>query len=256
MISLRLSSNLRRLLLLLMAVPGVTLGNSCVDCHSNPDFYVQERLLHTYYQDWLKSPHREAGMTCDFCHAGDPDAPAKEAAHQSILKVTDPGSRLFYKTLPQTCGSCHEDKLEQFKQSKHFQALMSNRSAPSCTTCHSAMRPRPNYRDIVSQSCRTCHFDENPQQLPLVADQADMFLHRLSIAKVYLDWMTVFYREQGWPADTEQIMRDITQKYNAAVSRVHRFDLGSMDESSAEILEELEVMFKKAWDDRPTANRQ
>jgi len=233
-------------------VSAIAYGNSCIDCHSDPDFYVQDRKLHTYYQDWLTSPHKSAGLTCDFCHGGNPETADKEAAHQSRLKITDPESRLHYKNLPETCGSCHSDKLEQFKQSKHFKALMNDETAPSCTTCHSAMRPRPNYRDIVKQSCRTCHFEQNPQHLPLVADRADEFLHRLSIAKVYLAWVTVFYEEQGWPGTTQQDVKSISGKYDEAVTRVHRFDLIAMDESSAEILTILEEMFKKAWDERPT----
>ncbi len=232
---------------------GAASGNDCINCHSNPDFYVQDRKLHTYYQDWITSPHKAAGLTCDFCHGGDPAATDKETAHQSILKITDPASKLHYKKLPETCGFCHSDKFAQFKQSKHFKALMHEISAPSCTTCHSAMRPRPHYRDIVKQSCRTCHFDENPRNLPLVADRADEFLHRLSIAKVYLAWTTVFYEEQGWPFNSQQEIEGINRKYDEAVTRVHRFDLVMMDESSAEILAELEEMFKKAWDKRPTA---
>lgn len=227
-------------------------SNGCIQCHSDPNFYVQDRKLHVYYQEWLKSPHQEAGLTCDFCHGGEPGVNEKEAAHRTILKITDPQSRLFYKNLPETCGSCHADKLAQFKLSKHFLALMEDKTAPSCTTCHSAMRPRPNYRDIVKQSCRTCHFDDNPQGLPLVADRADEFLHRLSIGKVYLAWLTVYYEEQDWPCKTQQEVEAITEKYNAAVTRVHRFDLATMDGSSAEILAELEEMFKAAWDERPT----
>jgi formate-dependent nitrite reductase cytochrome c552 subunit len=232
---------------------GTASGNGCINCHSNPDFYVQDRKLYTYYQDYITSPHKAAGLTCDFCHGGDPAAAGKDIAHQSILKITDPASKLYYRNLPETCGSCHSDKLAQFKQSKHFNALMHEESAPSCTTCHSAMRPRPHYRDIVKQSCRTCHFGENPRNLPLVADRADEFLHRLSIAKVYLAWTSVFYKEQGWPLNSQQEIDDISRKYDEAVTRVHRFDLVTMDESSAEILAELEAAFKKAWDDRPTA---
>lgn len=232
---------------------GVASGNGCIDCHSNPDFYVQERILYTYYQDYISSPHKAAGLTCDFCHGGDPAAIDQQTAHQSILKITDSASKLYYKNLPETCGLCHADKLAQFKQSKHFNALMHDETAPSCTTCHSAMRPRPHYRDIVKQSCRTCHFDQNPRNLPLVADRADEFLHRLSIAKVYLAWTAVFYKEQGWPLNTQQEIEDVSRKYDEAVTRVHRFDLVTMDESSAEILAELEEAFKKAWDERPIA---
>jgi len=78
-------------------------------------------------------------------------------------------------------------------------------------------------------------------------------LHRLSIAKVYLAWTTVFYEEQGWPFNSQQEIEGINRKYDEAVTRVHRFDLVMMDESSAEILAELEEMFKKAWDKRPRA---
>ncbi|NIM70643.1 MAG: hypothetical protein GTN86_08465 [Xanthomonadales bacterium] len=235
-----------------MSLAGAWAANSCIDCHSDPNYFVQDRKLHDYYQDWIKSPHKEAGLTCDFCHSGDPAAAGKEAAHNTILKVTDPESRLFFKNLPETCGSCHPDKLAQFKLSKHFKALMEDRTAPSCTTCHSAMRPRPDYRDIVKQSCHTCHFDDNPQALPLVADRADEFLHRLNIGKVYLAWVTMYYEEQSWPGETREEVGAITSKYNDAVARVHRFDLATMDESSAEILAELEGMFKTAWDERPT----
>jgi formate-dependent nitrite reductase cytochrome c552 subunit len=229
-------------------------GNGCIDCHSNPDYYVQDRKLYTYYQDYIASPHKAAGLTCDFCHGGDPVATNMETAHKTILRITDPASKLYYRNLPDTCGFCHSDKLAQFKQSKHFDALMHERSAPSCTTCHSAMRPRPHYRDIVKQSCVTCHFDQNPRNLPLIAERADEFLHRLSIAKAYLDWMTGFYDEQGWPLNSQQEIADISRKYDESVARVHRFDLVAMDESSAEILNQLEAAFRKAWDEKPKAD--
>jgi hypothetical protein len=227
-------------------------GNGCIECHSNSDFYVQERKLHTYYQDWLSSPHREAGLTCDFCHGGDVTAVDRDSAHQSILKLSDPESRLYYKNLPTTCGSCHSEKLAAFEQSKHYRALMEDRTAPSCTTCHRAMHPKPHYRDIIAQSCRACHFPENPEQLPQVADRADEYLHRLSIAKVYMSWVANFYEKQGWPYNTREEIELVKSNYQAAVTRVHRFDLETLDENSAEILAELEEMFKQAWDEKPT----
>ena len=100
---------------------------------------------------------------------------------------------------------------------------------------------------------RLQHHVGRPIPLPLVADRADEFLHRLSIGKVYLAWMTVFYEEQGWPGKTQQEVRALSSKYDEAVTRVHRFNLATMDQSSAEILAELEEMFKRAWDERPTS---
>jgi hypothetical protein len=154
--------------------------------------------------------------------------------------------------LPTTCGTCHSEKLAAFEQSKHYKALMDGRAAPSCTTCHRAMHPKPHYRDIVEQSCRACHFPENPEHLPQVADRADEYLHRLSIAKVYMSWLTGFYEKQGWPGNTQKEIGLIRIKHQAAVTKVHRFDLETIDVSSAEILAEVERIFKHAWDEKPS----
>lgn len=238
------------LLFAVIALPVVVYSNGCEDCHSDPDFYVQSRKIHTYYQNWIKSPHKEAGLSCNYCHGGDASTADKQTAHKDILHVTDPKSRLYFKNLPETCGNCHADKLKQFKQSKHYKALMADTVAPSCTTCHSAMNARPNYRDILEKSCRTCHNEENAPSIPLVADRAGEYLHRLSIARVYLGWTKVYYESQGWPLNTKQEVGNIAGKYDEAVTRVHSFDLIKMDESSNEILVTLEAMFKEAWNEK------
>jgi formate-dependent nitrite reductase cytochrome c552 subunit len=238
------------LIFLVLGVPLPAQGNGCIDCHSDSDFYVQDRKIYNYYQDFINSPHSDAGLTCDFCHGGDANAANMESAHEAISPITDPKSKLYYKNLPETCGTCHADKLTQFKQSKHYKALMSDSLAPSCTTCHSAMNPRPDYRAIIDNSCRTCHKQANAPRIPLVADKADEFLYRLGIAKVYLGWTTNYYESMEWPGDSQQLIRDISHDYDRAVTRVHSFDLGKMDKSSEEILAKLTEIFERSWEQK------
>ena len=238
------------LVAIILFLPRLSHGNGCIDCHSDPDFFVQDRKLYSYYQDYIKSPHSEAGLTCDYCHGGNAQAADQESAHKEIPQLTDTASKLYYKNLPETCGSCHTDKLAQFKQSKHYKALMSDKLAPSCATCHSPMNPRPDYREIIDKSCRNCHNEKNAPQIPLVADRADDVLHRLSIAKVYLGWTAVYYASMDWPGDSQQQVDDISREYSAAVSRVHSFDLCKMDESSDQILTKLTDIFENAWKEK------
>ena len=82
------------------------------------------------------------------------------------------------------------------------------------------------------------------------ADQADEFLYRLSIGKVYLGWTTDYYESQGWPGSSQQQIEDLSLQYDAAVTRVHSFDISKMDESSAEILEKLTAMFERGWEEK------
>lgn len=231
-------------------------SDSCEACHSDSGFFVQNRTLHDYYQDWLKSPHASIGLSCSNCHGGDPSAADFEAAHAGVRQINDPESTLYYKNQPNTCGVCHADKTEQFQQSKHYKALVSDTLAPTCTTCHRGMNRRPYFRDIVVDACETCHNEENADRVPLVADKAREYLQRLNIAKGYLGWTGFYYESHGWPGNTKAEVAAIAAKYDEAVTRVHRFDLEAMDESSNEILAQLELMFQKAWQERQDRKEQ
>ncbi len=231
---------------LAMALPGSAGQDGCVACHGNPELFVKERLLHRYYQDWIKSPHAAAGLSCADCHGGDPTATEATAAHGEALRLINPASPLYYKNQPATCGTCHADKLEQFKTSKHYQALMADLVAPTCTTCHQAMNRRPYYREILVYGCKTCHNEHNIERLPLVAERAGAVFHRLNIAKGYLGWTGLFYAAQGWPGDSKERVDAIGTKYAAAVSNVHSFDLERMDLSSIEVLDDLKLMYEAA----------
>jgi len=220
--------------------------NQCISCHQNSDFYAQYPKLHAYYQDWLASPHKKAGATCDDCHGGDPDAATMGDAHAGMLPVSDIRSALHYQNQPYTCGQCHNDKRVQFIQSKHYQALMAQRAAPTCTTCHPAMSSRPDYRVMVLTACRNCHGEGNSEDLPLVSDHASSVFHQLNVARGFLGWARIFYQSNDWPADSAERMRDLESRYDTVLDQVHRFDLQQTEIATIEIQNELREIFDAA----------
>lgn len=233
-------------------------ANGCIDCHKNPDFYARYPKLYKYFQEWTDSPHSQAGLTCNDCHGGDPDASTAEAAHARMRPPSDPKSKLYYSNQPRTCGSCHSDKREQFVQSKHYKALISQQTAPTCTTCHPAMGRRPYLRTIVLNTCRTCHEEGNRRHLPEIVDDAERVLQQMNVAQGFLGWTRVHYEALGWPDDSRQRIEDLEDRYEAIVARVHRFDLKKTDDESAQILAELRQIFedaKKAREDAKKSER-
>ena len=220
--------------------------NSCIDCHQDATFFAQYPKLHEYYQQWLASPHRQVGVTCDDCHGGDSATPNMEKAHVGVLPMNEKRSSLHYQNQPDTCGQCHRDKKQQFIQSKHFAALMDQRAAPTCTTCHPAMSRRPELRNIVLHACRNCHGEGNSENLPLIADQAERVFTQLNIAGGLLGWTKIHYESHGWPDDSQQSVRDLEDRYRWILNRVHQFDLQQTEDSIVAILEELRKTFNAA----------
>lgn len=232
-------------------------ANSCVTCHSSPEFFAKFPLLDSYYKKWVDSTHAQAGVTCNNCHGGRPEEASQAAAHEGVLPVSDSRSRLFFRNQPRTCGRCHADKLEQFRLSKHYRALQGTRTAPTCTTCHPAMSSRPSYRIIVLNACRNCHAEGNKAGLPAIGDQAERALHQLNVASGFLGWTTIHFESLSWPGDSRAEVAALADDYQGAVNRVHRFDLAKTEAEANDILERLQAIFaeaKKAAEKAPAAD--
>lgn len=220
--------------------------NSCINCHKNPAYFAQYPKLHEYYQQWTASPHKEAGVTCDDCHGGDASAEEIENAHMGVLHMNDRQSALHYQRQPDTCGQCHRDKQRQFVQSKHFTALVAERTAPTCSTCHPAMSRRPELRNIVLNACRTCHAEGNADNLPLIADDAEHIFNQLNIASGLLGWTRIHFESQDWPNGSQDRVENLEARYEAIVDHVHQFDLQQTADEAADILGALREIFEEA----------
>ncbi len=229
-----------------LSVGAQSAENSCINCHQNPAFYSQYPKLYEYYRQWVASPHQLAGVGCEDCHGGTASAASMEEAHVGVLLMNDKRSTLHYQEQPKTCGKCHGDKQQQFVQSKHYTALMDQRAAPTCTTCHPAMSRRPELRNIVLHACRNCHGEGNSENLPLIADRAERVFSQLNIAGGLLGWTRIHYESHGWPDDSQQRVRDLDNRYSTILNRVHQFDLQQTEDSVVAILLELRKTFDAA----------
>jgi hypothetical protein len=224
--------------------------NQCEACHGQTRFIAQNPVLYEYFQDWLRSPHKNAGITCEACHGGDPTATDKEEAHKGILPAEDPRSKVNYLNQPATCGACHQDIVERQRNSAHYKALREDKAAPSCATCHRAMNKRPFYGSIIQTQCLGCHGEgehkvdgATPEQVALARE----ILHRLHVAKAYLGWTTVYFESRSWPGDSREMVAELRSEYHDVVLKGHGLDLAGSSDASLKLLANLKDIFTKAW---------
>jgi thiosulfate reductase cytochrome b subunit len=108
--------------------------NTCARCHGNTQemeqFHLRQRSVVVSYE---KSVHGIAhangavnAAVCTDCHGS-------HDQHRS----TNPQSKLYWQTIPATCGKCHENVERTYLRSVHGKAVEAGvRDAPVCTDCH------------------------------------------------------------------------------------------------------------------------
>jgi uncharacterized CHY-type Zn-finger protein len=85
------------------------LAQVCVDCH--------QKVTPKVVSDWQLSKHSQKEVNCSVCH-GD-----QHTSAQDVAKVEIP--------TPNTCASCHETQVEQFKGGKHAFAWVAMKAMPT-----------------------------------------------------------------------------------------------------------------------------
>lgn len=135
----------------------------CLSCHlDNPDVRQRVGPSAGFIAAYKKSVHGMAlqkgnrgAATCSDCHG----------AHD-VQKGSDPKSFVNKFNIPQTCGKCHRDVAETYKESIHGWAVSrGNLDSPVCTDCHGEHqilaptdpRSRVAARNVSAQVCATCH---------------------------------------------------------------------------------------------------
>lgn len=84
-------------------------GGTCVECHA--------QLTPGIYSDWKLSKHAGAGVVCSVCHGGEHTS-ADDAAEARI-------------PTPETCATCHSDRVAQYKAGKHAFAWAAMKAMPT-----------------------------------------------------------------------------------------------------------------------------
>jgi cytochrome b subunit of formate dehydrogenase len=122
---------------------------ACVNCHGDQA------------SDYAESAH---GQARKHGNEGTPDC---ALCHGSAHELLAPKSEAFRKAVPDTCGMCHSDVVDQFRASVHGQALARGiTQAPLCTDCHGEHKIL-KHTDEASQvnvahirdTCGSCHGD-------------------------------------------------------------------------------------------------
>jgi cytochrome b subunit of formate dehydrogenase len=122
---------------------------ACVTCHTDQA------------ADYAQSAHGQARKS------GNEGTPDCALCHGSAHELLAPKSEAFRKAVPDTCGMCHSDVVDQFRGSVHGQALARGiTQAPLCTDCHGEHKIL-KHTDEASQvnvahirdTCGSCHGD-------------------------------------------------------------------------------------------------
>jgi len=141
--------------LLVVALPAA--AQPCVDCHAG----ITPRIV----SDWQLSRHKANDVGCPVCH-GEDHSTAEDAARAAI-------------PTPQTCATCHEDRVAQFSRGKHALGWASMNAMPTihwqpmeliqgmkgCGGCHKiGLKSEEEIRALKDQgsgfgmaSCDACH---------------------------------------------------------------------------------------------------
>jgi cytochrome b subunit of formate dehydrogenase len=97
--------------------------------------------------------------------SGNEGAPDCGLCHGSAHELLPPKSQAFRTAVPDTCGMCHTEVVDQYRASVHGQALARGiTQAPLCTDCHGEHKiikhtnqASPVNASHIRETCGSCH---------------------------------------------------------------------------------------------------
>jgi cytochrome b subunit of formate dehydrogenase len=145
-------------------------GLPCEACHDSHETYphpanIPKPQCVTCHQDqaadYAGSVHGLARK------AGNDGTPDCSLCHGSAHELLPPKSQAFRMAVPDTCGMCHSEVVEQYRASVHGQALAAGiTQAPLCTDCHGEHKivkhtnqASPVNGANIRETCGSCHGD-------------------------------------------------------------------------------------------------
>ncbi len=141
------------------------LGNTCGTCHDNPKivekFSFSIKNPGTLYSNsvhgMLVAKGRLDAATCSLCHG----------VHD-IKNRVQPGSKISAFNVPETCGQCHQEIVNEYEKSIHWiRAKQGVREAPVCNDCHNehsihavnTIDKKLDAKKLQQKTCMVCHED-------------------------------------------------------------------------------------------------
>jgi len=214
--------------------------DSCVECHSNPDFLVTAKKLYDYYREWDLSVHRQEGVSCEDCHGGNSDARDKKEAHGTeVSGGLSAGSAVSFENIPSTCGGCHDDIYQGFRKSNHAAHLIKKKQekqGPNCVTCHGSMNTVVLNVNTVKGTCQRCH-NEQTGNHPGIPDAASDILNRFLSIQRYYRYIGI----RGEPGETQAFFAVMDERIRDLSVLWHTFDLPKIDKETRFVLDLLKA---------------
>lgn len=203
-----------------LGVRTASAANSCVRCHS---VLSGQSFVGAKSHSWKGSVHQEHGITCDKCHGGDPDAVTERLAHIGVFSSSNPNSKVYYKSIPSTCGRCHGAEFYKFTQSYHYKKLESTGQGPNCVTCHGSMVTTILNPNDMANVCDRCH-NSRMGVLPYIPEEAKAVLLLLQQDRKLMDADKLLYTSKS----DEKILSAARANMSSARLEWHTFDLHSI----------------------------
>jgi cytochrome b subunit of formate dehydrogenase len=143
-------------------------GLSCDTCHDSHEKYPHPANIAK--PQCVNCHADQAGDYADGVHgqarkAGNEGAPDCALCHGSAHEMQSPKSAAFRIAVPDTCGMCHSEVVEQYRGSVHGKALAAGiTQAPLCTDCHGEHKiishtseASPVNPAHIRDTCGSCH---------------------------------------------------------------------------------------------------
>jgi hypothetical protein len=176
-------------------------------------------------------------VTCSDCHGGNPQSFDKQRAHGGDLNAAQSSSAVNFRNIPETCGQCHEEIHDAFRESAHYEHLVSKDpedQGPTCVTCHGSMNVTALNAYTVGETCRKCH-NEETQNRPESAEEVAVLLRRsLSIQRHYH-----YVAARGDPAATKPFLENIDARLHDLTLTWHTLDLDATAKKTKAVLGQL-----------------
>jgi cytochrome b subunit of formate dehydrogenase len=175
---------------LLLGAAAILRAQDCTGCHEQGQKLAKSAhgslTCDTCHESHDKYPHPSgiAKPSCATCHedqagdyakgvhglarkAGNEGAPDCSLCHGSAHELLPAKGQTFRASVPDTCGMCHGQVVEQYRSSVHGQAVMRGiAEAPLCTDCHGEhhiIKPgnpaSPVNAAHIRDTCGSCHGD-------------------------------------------------------------------------------------------------
>ncbi|MEK6776049.1 MAG: hypothetical protein AABY87_04080 [bacterium] len=240
------------MLFLFMSPVLASAQNSCVQCHEG----IENPAIREFHKEWKASAHSRSGITCEYCHGGDPGKSGKEAAHQGIRNALDRESLVYYTKIPALCGGCHIAAFSEFKTSTHYSNLVTKGAGPNCVTCHDAMATKIIKPGEIEIFCALCH-NAQMNLLPGVTRDARSCLERMDlIGQKIQEAEKALVQAEKSGTDTIKARGFLSlagREYDASKQDWHSFQLNRV----ASRLKGVELLVQKALDSliRPKEDR-